>query len=104
VLRERARAGADIEQPIMLPDDYGQVDRTASWTTKRLLAVSGVTAVAGVVAGMLGIGGGMVIGPLFLGERRRGRQAGAWSSARCSWVSAGGAGRRGHGHRPAVPG
>lgn len=40
----------------------------SDWTQRKILRVMGVVVAGGALAGLLGIGGGMVIGPLLLGE------------------------------------
>ena len=67
------RAGSKSEGPESLgaPLLYAsgraaEGDVVGGWTPRRLAAVSAITVAGGVLAGALGIGGGMVLGPMLL--------------------------------------
>ncbi|KAL4424162.1 hypothetical protein ABPG75_001463 [Micractinium tetrahymenae] len=56
--------GAVLPEPLPLPGSAG-IDST-TWAPERLASSAAVALAGGTVAGMLGIGGGMIVGPLML--------------------------------------
>ena len=97
----------DLRQPLVTPVSPGGThtsDPMSDLTVPKLLKVTGLVAVAGFVAGVVGIGGGMLMGPMLLdlrvhpqvgrGERVWEGEGGGFKGAEGRGKSRGGEGKK----------